>query len=67
MRGDTAFVFLLTNEHPTSEPITEFCEREGGRWRSVGHISGWEGIHNDYEYGPGPETLAASAALGYRC
>lgn len=65
IRGDVAFVFLLTNDRPRFEPITEFCERERGRWFSAGHISGWEGTYNDQAYGPTGETVAAAASLGY--
>jgi hypothetical protein len=32
VQGDTAYVWMLTNDGPPFEPYEEVCVREGGRW-----------------------------------
>ncbi len=41
VRGDSATVWLLTNDARYFEPITVFCELDNGRWRDAGHSGGF--------------------------
>jgi hypothetical protein len=40
VRGDSATVWLLTNDAAYFEPITVFCELKDGRWHDDGHSGG---------------------------
>jgi hypothetical protein len=41
VRGDSATVWLLTNDAAYFEPITVFCELKDGRWHNDGHSGGF--------------------------
>lgn len=59
VKGDTAYVWTLTNDRPPFEPYEDVCEREGGRWFAV---SGSGGFSTTVPR----DVLEEAARLGWR-
>jgi hypothetical protein len=57
--GDSATVWLLTNDAGYFEPITVFCDLDDGRWHSSGHSGG-------FITGTPPEIKERARELGWR-
>jgi hypothetical protein len=56
--GDTAIVWLLTNDRPPFEPYEVYCERRNGRWH-------WGGGTGGLGVGIPDEVLAEARRLGW--
>jgi hypothetical protein len=56
--GDSARVWMLTNDRPPFEPYSMYCERVGQRWYATG--SGGNSFDPDVP----PEVLEEAARLG---
>jgi hypothetical protein len=59
VEGDTAHVWLLTNDRPTFEPYEEVCVRRGSRWFPDGGSGGFSLVTP-------VSVLERAAELGYR-
>lgn len=59
VEGDTALVWMLTNDRPPFEPYEQFCVRAGGRWHPE---DGSGGFSTDVP----SEVLEEAARLGWR-
>ena len=59
VRGDSATVWLLTNDAAYFEPITVFCELRDGLWHDDGHSGG-------FVTGTPPEIKERARELGWR-
>ena len=58
MSGDTATVWLLTNDQPPFEPYEVYCERRNGRWC-------WEAGTGGFGVETPDEVLAEARTLGW--
>jgi hypothetical protein len=56
--GDTATVWLLTNDQPPFEPYEVYCERRNGRWY-------WDAGTGGFGVGTPDEVLAEARRLGW--
>ena len=56
--GDTATVWLLTNDQPPFETYEVYCERRNSRWYGVGGSGG-------FGVGAPDEVLAEARRLGW--